>query len=50
MQGWRPPIIGNFWNFLQLSKPHIGPYPVVNMYKNLTIQLQKGIVSEPVHI
>jgi hypothetical protein len=28
------------------STPHTGPYPVTNVYKNGTIRIQKGIVSE----
>jgi hypothetical protein len=34
----------------KLSTPHKGPYPVTNVYKNGTIRIQKGIVSERVNI
>jgi hypothetical protein len=27
---------------LKLSTPHTGPYPVTNVYKNVTIRIQKG--------
>jgi hypothetical protein len=30
----------------KLSTPRTGPYPVTNVYKNGTITIQKGIVSE----
>jgi hypothetical protein len=32
------------------STPRTGPYPVTNLYKNGTIRIQKGIVSERVNI
>jgi hypothetical protein len=34
----------------KLSTPCTGPYPVTNIYKNGTIRIQKGIVSERVNI
>jgi hypothetical protein len=34
----------------KLSTPRTGPYPVAKVYKNGTIQIQKGIVSERVSI
>jgi hypothetical protein len=34
----------------KLSAPCIGPYSVTKVYKNGTIQIQKGIVSERVDI
>jgi hypothetical protein len=34
----------------KLSTPRTGPYPVTNVYKNGTIRIQKGIVSERVNI
>jgi hypothetical protein len=34
----------------KLSTPRIGPYPVTNIYKNGTIRIQKGILSERVNI
>ena len=34
----------------KLSTPCTGSYPVTNVYKNGTIQIQKGIVSERVDI
>jgi hypothetical protein len=34
----------------KLSAPRTGPYPVTNVYKNGTIRIQKGIVSERVNI
>jgi hypothetical protein len=34
----------------KLSTPCTGPYPVTNVYKNGTISIQKGIVSERVNI
>ncbi len=34
----------------KLSTPRMGPYPVTKVYKNGTIQIQKGIVSERVNI
>jgi hypothetical protein len=34
----------------KLSTPHTRPYPVTNVYKNVTIRIQKGIVSERVNI
>jgi hypothetical protein len=30
----------------KLSTPYTGPHPVTNVYKNGTIRIQKGIVSE----
>jgi hypothetical protein len=35
---------------LELSAPRKGPYPVTNVYKNGTIGIHKGIVSERVNI
>jgi hypothetical protein len=35
---------------LKLSTPCTGPYPVANVYKNGTIRIQKGIVSERLNI
>jgi hypothetical protein len=34
----------------KLSTPRTGPYPITNAYKNGTIRIQKGIVSERVNI
>jgi hypothetical protein len=34
----------------KLLTPCTGPYPVTNVYKNVTIRIQKGIVSERVNI
>jgi hypothetical protein len=34
----------------KLSTPCTGPYPVTNVYKNGTIRIQKGIVSERLNI
>jgi hypothetical protein len=34
----------------KFSTPRTGPYPVTNVYKNGTIRIQKGIVSERVNI
>ena len=34
----------------KLSTPRTGPYPVTKVYKNGTIQIQRGIVSERVNI
>jgi hypothetical protein len=34
----------------KLSTPRTGPYPVTKMYKNGTIHIQRGIVSERVNI
>jgi hypothetical protein len=34
----------------KLSMPRTGPYPVTNLYKNYTIRVQQGIVSERVNI
>jgi hypothetical protein len=34
----------------KLSTPWTGPYPVMNVDKNATIGMQKGIVSERVNI
>jgi hypothetical protein len=34
----------------KLSTPRTGPYPVTNVYKNGTIRIQKGVVSERVNI
>jgi hypothetical protein len=34
----------------KLSTPCTGPYPVMNIYKYVTIRIQKGIVSERVNI
>jgi hypothetical protein len=34
----------------KLSTPCTGPYPITNVYKNGTIRIQKGIVSERVNI
>jgi hypothetical protein len=34
----------------KLSTPRTGTYPVTNVYKNGTIRIQKGIVSERVNI
>jgi hypothetical protein len=34
----------------KLSTSCTGPYPVTNVYKNGTIRIQKGIVSERVNI
>jgi hypothetical protein len=33
----------------KLSTPRTGPYPVTHVYKNGTIRIQKGIVSERVN-
>jgi hypothetical protein len=30
----------------KLSTLRTGPYPITNVYKNVTIRIQKGIVSE----
>ena len=34
----------------KLSTPRTGPYPVTNVYKNGTIRIQKGSLSERVYI
>jgi hypothetical protein len=34
----------------KLSTLRTGPYPVMNVYKNVTIRIQKGIVSERANI
>jgi hypothetical protein len=38
--------IGILW---KLSTPYTGTYPVTNVYKNGTIRIQKGMVSERVN-
>jgi hypothetical protein len=34
----------------KLSTPCKGPYPIMNVYKNATIRIQKRIVSQRVNI